>query len=126
MTYDVKDLHGVWVNLDDDSLLRLEEGGDFKLTPSDDSSVTVARGINVIGISGRWAVEDGKFKLSVDLRSMRLSSTSRLMAIGAAIFSILLRLVKERKIVYGEITRLTGTDLWIENSQGNITKFQKK
>ena len=40
MTYDVRDLYGVWVNLDDNSLLELEEGGDFRLTHADDSPVT--------------------------------------------------------------------------------------
>ena len=79
MTYNVRDLHGAWVNLDDDSLLKLGEGGDFKLTSADDNPVTVGRWINV-----------------------------------------------EREIVYGEITHLTGTDLWIENPQGEVTKFQKK
>lgn len=126
MTYNVNDLHGVWENLDDDSLLTLEENGDFKLTPGDDGSVTADQRINVSnGISGKWTVEDGEIKLRIDLRSMRLSSPSRFAAIGAAIFTFLLRSAGEREIVIGKLTHLTGTDLWIEKSQGIVTKFRK-
>ena len=127
MAYDVRDLHGAWTNIDDDSLLKLEEDGNFKLTPPDDSPETADRWSDMVNsISGKWTIEDGKFKLSVDLRSMRFSPHSRFMAIGLAIFSFLLRFVKEKEIVNGKIMQLTATDLWIEDSQGGVTKFQKK
>ncbi len=127
MTYDVRDLHGVWVNLDDNSLLKLEEDGNFKITPSDDSPETAGRWVNMINsMSGKWAIEDDKIKLSVDPRSMKFSPPSRFMAIELAIFSFLLRFVKEKEIVNGKITQLTATDLWIEDPRGEVTKLQKK
>ena len=127
MTYDVRDLYGVWVNLDDNSLLELEEGGDFRLTHADDSPVVVEQRINAVnGISGKWTADDGELRLSINLRSMTLSSPSRVMAIGAAMLSFLLRFVKDREVNIGKITHLTGTDLWAEGSQRKITKFRKK
>jgi len=127
MTYDVGDLHGVWANLDDDSLLELEEDGDFKLTSAGDGPVAVSRRVNAVsGVSGKWTLEDGEFKITINLRSMRLSSPSWFMAISVAVFSFLLRFAKEREMIYGKITHLTGTDLWIENSQGIVNKFQKE
>jgi hypothetical protein len=84
MTYDVGNLHGAWENLDDDSMLELDAGGDFRLTPASDSSVSGDQWVNVVGdISGKWKVDDSKLKLSVDLRSVRLSSSSRLTRFGA-------------------------------------------
>ena len=127
MTYDVRDLHGVWINLDDDSLLKLAEDGNFKLTSPDNGPEAADRWTDMgNSISGKWAIEGGQFKLSADPRSMRFSPTSRFMAIGLAIFSFLSRFVKEKEIVNGKITRLTATDLWIEDSQGEVAKFQKK
>ena len=127
MTYAERDLYGIWENLDDDSLLMLEGDGDFKLTPAGDDLVEVNRWINVVGgTSGKWTIEDGKLKLSVDFRSLKLSSPYRFIAIGFAMLSFLLRFLKDSEIVCDEITHLTGADLWIENPQGKVTKFKKK
>jgi hypothetical protein len=127
MAYDARNLPGAWENLDDDSILKLDAGGDFSLTPASDSSVSGDQLIDVVGgISGKWEANDNKLKLSVDLRSVRLSSSSRLTRFGLTVFSFLLRFVDARDIVDDKITRLTDTDLWLESSNGKVTKFRKK
>ena len=57
MTYDAGNLHGAWENLDEDSVLTLNAGGDFRLTPPSDDLVSDALRISVVGdISGKWEV----------------------------------------------------------------------
>jgi hypothetical protein len=128
VTYSPKDLLGVWVFLEDDSRLTIEEDGSFELTPTGaDGSMTVGRWVLAISaMRGRWLLEDdGKLMLRVDPRSMRLSSTSRIASAGIALFSFLTRFVKEKEIVHGTITRLTAADLWVEGSQGKIDKLRR-
>ena len=70
MTYDAGDLRGAWENLDDGSILMLDAGGDFRLTPESDSPGSGDQLVNVVDdVSGKWEVNDSKLKLSVDLRS---------------------------------------------------------
>ena len=127
MTYDAGNLHGAWENLDEDSILTLDAGGDFRLTLPSDSSVSDALRISVVGdISGKWEVNDSKLKVSVNLRAIRLSSPSRLTRFGLAVLPFLLRFFHARDMFDDEITRLTDTDLWLENSNGRVTKFRKK
>jgi hypothetical protein len=126
MTYDVRDLPGVWVSADDGSLLALEEGGDFRLTSAGDSPVTAGQRVNVASLGGKWTVADGQLRLTADLRSVKFSSPSRLKAIGLAMTSFLLRFARQKEIVDGRITHLTGTDLWVEDAQGEVAKFQKQ
>jgi len=127
MAYDAGNLHGAWENLDDDSVLRLEAGGDFRLTPGSDGPVSDDPSVSLVGdISGKWKVSDSRLKISVDPRSVRLSATSRLKRLGLAVFSFLLRLTRARDIFDDKITRLTDTDLWLEGPNGKVTKFRKK
>ena len=127
MTFDARNLHGAWENLDDDSVLKLDAGGDFRLTPGDDGPVSDDPSVILVGdISGKWEVYDSKFKLSVDPRSVRLSSTSRLKRLGLTVFSFLLRFTRARDMFDDKIVRLTDTDLWLESSNGIVTKFRKK
>ena len=127
MTYDAGNLHGAWENLDDDSVLRLEAGGGFRLTPGSDSPVSDDPSVNLVGdIRGKWEVNDSRLKISVDPRSVRLSSSSRLKRVGLTVFSFLLRLTHARDMFDDKITRLTDTDLWLESPNGTVTKFRKK
>ena len=127
MTYDAGNLHGAWESLDDDSLLKLEAGGDFRITPGDDGVVSDDPSVFAVGdISGKWKVNDGKLKISVDPRSVRLSSSSRLKRFGLTVFSFLLRFTRARDMFDDKIVRLTDTDLWLEGSNGIVTKFRKK
>lgn len=127
MTYDAGNLHGAWENLDDDSILRLEADGDFRLTPGSDSPVSDDPSVSLVGdISGKWEVNDSRLKLSVDPRSVRLTSPSRLKRLGLAVFSFLLRFTHARDMFDDKITRLTDTDLWLESPNGKVTKFRKK
>jgi len=127
MTYDAGNLHGAWENLDDGSILSLDAGGDFRVTPPSDSLVSDALRVSVVGdVSGKWEVSDSKLKVSINLRSIRLSSPSRLTRFGITIFSFLSRFFHAPDMFDDEITRLTDTDLWLENSNGRVTKFRKK
>jgi hypothetical protein len=127
MTYDAGNLHGAWENLDDDSILKLGAGGDFRLTPGSASPVSDDPSVSVVGdISGKWEVNDSRLKLSFDLRSVKFSSPSRLKRLGLTVFSFLLRFTHGRDIFDDKITRLTDTDLWLENPNGEVTKFRKK
>ena len=127
MTYDAESLRGAWENLDDDSILKLEAGGDFRLTPGDDGPVSDDPSVKLVGdLSGKWEINDSRLKLSVDPRSVRLASSSRLKQFGLVVFSFLLRFTHARDIVDDKITRLTDTDLWLESSNGEVTKFRKK
>jgi hypothetical protein len=127
MTYDAGNLPGAWENLDDESLLKLDADGDFRLTPAIDSSVSGHQLVDMVAaISGKWEVYDGKLKLSVDPRSVELSSSSRLARFGLKVFSFLSRFVAVKDMFDDKITRLTDTDLWLEGSNGKVTKFRKK
>jgi hypothetical protein len=128
MTYDAGNLHGAWENLDDGSILSFDAGGDFRVTPSDDDRlVSDALRISVVGdVSGKWEVNDSKLKVSVNLRSIRLSSPSRLTRFGITILSFLSRFVHAPDMFDDKITRLTDADLWLEDSNGSVTKFRKK
>jgi hypothetical protein len=127
MTYDAGNLHGAWENLDDGSILTFDAGGDLRVTPVNDRSVSDALRISVVGdISGKWEVNDSKLKVSVNLRSIRLSSPSRLTRFGITILSFLSRFVHAPDMFDDKITRLTDTDLWLEDSNGSVTKFRKK
>jgi hypothetical protein len=127
MTYDAGNLHGTWENLDDDSLLKLDAGGDFRVTSATDMSVSGNKLIDIVGdISGKWEVNDSKLKLSVDPRSVKFISSSRLMRFGLTAFSFLLRFVHVKDMFDDEITLLTDTELWLESSNGVVTKFRKK
>jgi hypothetical protein len=127
MTYDAGNLHGAWESLDDDSLLKLDAGGDFRLTPGDDGVVSDDRSVFAVGdMSGKWEVNDSKLKISVDPRSVRLSSSSRLKRLGLTVFSFLLRFTHARDMFDDKIIRLTDTDLWLESPNGIVTKFRKK
>ena len=126
MTYDAADLHGAWEDLDNEGIITLNADGDFRLTPANDSPMSTEQ-VNVVGdIRGKWEVNDSKLKLSVDPRSVKLSSPSRLTRLGLAAFSFLLRFAHERVIMDDEITRLTDTDLWLERSDGTVTKLRKE
>lgn len=127
MTYDTGNLHGAWENLDDDSILKLDAGGDFRLTPGDDGPVSDDESVKLVGdISGKWEINDSRLKISVDPRSVRLSSPSRLKQFGLTVFSFLLRFTHARDVFDDKIIRLTDTDLWLERSNGIVTKFRKK
>jgi hypothetical protein len=127
MTYDAGKLYGAWEDLEEDSILTLDASGDFRLTPPSDSTISDALKISVVGdISGKWEVNDSKLKVSINLRSIRLSSPSRLTRFGLAVLSFLLRFFHPRDMFDDEITRLTDTDLWLENGHGSVTKFRKK
>jgi hypothetical protein len=123
----VENLHGAWENLDEDSLLTLNAGGDFRLTPPSDDLVSDTLRISVVGdISGKWEVSDGKLKAIIDLRSIKLSSPSRMTRFGLTVVSFLLRFFRERAMFDDKITRLTDTDLWLESSNGTGTKLRKR
>ena len=127
MTYDAGSLHGVWENLDDNSVLKLDAGGDFRLTPGSDGPVSDDPSVSLVGdVYGKWQENDSRLKISVDPRSVRLSSSSRLKRLGLAVFSFLLRYTRARDIFDDKITRLTDTDLWLESPNGKVTKFRKK
>ena len=127
MTYDAGNLHGAWENLDDDSILKLEAGGDFRLTPGDDGVVSDDRSVFAVGdMSGKWEVSNSRLKVSVDPRSVRLSSSSWWKRLGLTVFSFLLRLTRARDMFDDEIIRLTDTDLWLESPNRIVTKFLKK
>src|ERR1700733_9573523 len=127
MTFDVANLHGAWESLDEDGMLTLDVGGDFRFTPPSDTSLSGDQLVDIVGaISGKWKIDDGKLKLNVDLRSVRFSSSSWLMRFGLKIFTFLLRFFDERDIVDDKVTCLTATDLWLENSNGKVSKFRKK
>lgn len=97
------------------------------MTPPSDDLVSDALRISVVGdISGKWEVSDGKLKAIVNLRSIKLSSPSRLTRFGLTVVSFLLRFFRERAMFDDKITRLTDTDLWLENSNGTVTKFRKR
>jgi len=127
MTYDAGSLHGVWENLDDNSVLKLDAGGDFRLTPGSDGPVSDDPSVSLVrDVYGKWLENDSRLKISVDPRSVRLSSSSRLKRLGLAVFSFLLRYTRARDIFDDRITRLTDTDLWLESPNGKVTKFRKK
>ncbi len=127
MTYDAGNLHGAWENLDDDSVLKLEAGGDFRLTPGDDGVVSDDRSVFAVGdMSGKWEVSDSRLKISVAPRSVRLSSSSWWKRLGLTVFTFLLRFTHARDMFDDKITRLTDTDLWLESPNGIVTKFRKK
>jgi hypothetical protein len=127
VTHDVANLDGSWENLDDHSVLELGPGGDFTLTPAGDESFSGSELIGIVGtVSGKWAIDGGKLKLTVNLGSVKLSSSSWWMRFGLKMISFILRFFGEREILHEEVTRLTATDLWFESSQGIVSKFSKK
>ena len=126
MTYDVANLGGAWQNLDDYSVLELDPSGDFRLTPASGSSLSGSELIAIVStLSGNWTLDGGKLKLSVNLGSVKLSSSSWWMRFGLKIGSFMLRFFGERNIFHEEVTRLTATDLWLESSHGVVSKFSK-
>lgn len=127
MEYDLKKLYGSWYDSENDNILKLDSDGDFKITIVSDGSRGMDLFVKAFGsVRGSWKVESGKLILHADLRSMRPMAWLRLIPFGMSVFSIVLRISGEDRLVEDKIIRLTGKDMWLEEEKGYVTKYSKK
>jgi hypothetical protein len=127
MSYDVKKLYGTWENLSNNNILRLDEDGDFKLTPLGGGPESEHPIMKALGNTrGAWGINGNKLRIRIDPRSIGLFSPLRLVLLLDTADSVISRLTGAINLHDDKITRLTDTELWLERSDGDAIKYRKK